>query len=146
MTRADFWCRVLGWLQIASGALLGVLVMLVWRLFADWLEPGAGALLEFFKWLLIVLFALPPFLSGTLTVLFANRVEQSRLGLRGQEAWPLRILMILAGLWSAGVIGFTGLQIPPVTPLALFGIATAIMGAGGPDWTADLFAPRDRKP
>ena len=146
MNRADFWCRVVGWLQIASGVLVGVLVTLVWSLFKDWLDIDEVAILVFFKWLIIGLFALPPFLSGLFTVLFANRVEQARQGLRGAGAWPIRILMILAGLWSAGVIGLTGTQMPPVTPLAILAIATVVMGIGGPDWTADLLKPREQTP
>lgn len=143
MTRADFWCRVLGWLQIASGLGVALLVFWVWELFAAWLDIGSVDVLVFFKWLIIIFLALPPFLSGLLTVLFANKVGQAREGLRGQGIWPLRILMILAGLWSAGVIGFFGLSVPPVTFLAVLAIATVVIGFGGPDWTADLFGKRE---
>lgn len=143
MTRADFWCRVLGWVQIASGLLMALLVFLLWELFEAWMDLDAVGVLVVLKWLLIVFLALPPFLSGLLTVLFANRVEQSREGLRGQGAWPLRILMILAGLWAAGVIGFAGFTLPPVTLLAVLAAATVVIGIGGPDWTADLFGGRE---
>ncbi|MCB1380411.1 MAG: hypothetical protein KDK89_18890 [Alphaproteobacteria bacterium] len=143
MTRADFWCRVIGWLQIISGALVALVVFLLWSLFKDWLDIDAVAILVFFKWLAIFFLALPPLLSGLFTVLFANRVEQAREGLRGQGAWPLRILMILGGLWSAGVIGFAGLGLPPVTVLAVLAIATVVMGIGGPEWTADLLVRKE---
>lgn len=146
MTRADFWCRVLGWLQIMSGAFMAFMVFALWEFFAAWLDIGKVGFLVVFKWLIIAIFAAPTFLSGLFTVLFASRVEQAREGLRGQTAWPLRILMILAGLWSAGAIGFTGFGLPPVTFLAVLAIATVIIGAGGPDWTADLLKPKDETP
>lgn len=138
MTRADFWCRVLGWIQIVSGLLMALLVFLLWELFDAWLDLDAAGILVVLKWLVIVFLALPPFLAGLLTVLFANRVEQAREGLRGQSAMTLRILMVLAGLWAAGVIGFAGFTLPPVTLLAVLALATVVIGIGGPDWTADL--------
>lgn len=87
------------------------MVFLLWSLFQDWIDIDAVSFFVFLKWLVIIFFAVPPMVSGLLTVLFANRIEQAREGLRGQSHWPLRILMILAGLWSAGVIGFAGLGI-----------------------------------
>lgn len=146
MTRADFWCRVLGWVQLVSGAAIALLVFLLWSLFQDWIDIDAVSFFVFLKWLAIIFFAVPPMVSGLLTVLFANRIEQARERLRGQSHWPLRILMILAGLWSAGVIGFAGLSVPPVTLLAVLGIATAVIAIGGADWAADLFSRRNARP
>ena len=143
MTRADFWCRVLGWLQMLSGAFMAFMVFALWEFFAVWLDIDQVGFLVVFKWLIIGIFAAPTFLSGLFTVLFASRVEQAREGLRGQAGWPLRILMILAGLWSAGVIGFAGFTLPPVTLLAVLAIATVIIAIGGPDWTADLFKRKE---
>lgn len=145
MNRADFWCRVLGWLQILSGAFMAFMVFALWEFFAVWLDIGQVGFLVFFKWLIIAVFAAPTFLSGLFTVLFASRVEQARQGLRGQTAWPIRILMILTGLWSAGVIGFAGFSLPPVTFLAVLAIGTVVIAIGGADWTADLLGKQEKQ-
>ena len=94
------------------------------------------------KWVTIFMFAFPPFLSGLLTIVFADRVEQARLGKREEQHVFLRVVTALAGLWSAGVVGFVGLHLPPIGFFSVLGIATAIIAIMGADWTADLFAPR----
>ena len=92
------------------------------------------------KWLIIFIFAFPPFLSGLLTILFADRVEQARLGKRDEQHVFLRVVTALAGLWSAGVVGFVGLSVPPIGFFSVLGVVTALVAVMGADWTADLFA------
>ena len=87
--------------------------------------------------------ALPMFLAGLFTVLFANAVEQSREGLRGQSKAFLRIVMALSGLWAAGIVGFAGMTMPPVGVFTLLALATTIIAIMGPDWTADLFGRKE---
>jgi hypothetical protein len=144
MNRADFWCRVIGWLQIAGGIGMGVLIIFLWeaglRLFGVETIPG----ISFLVWVFAVIVAAPPFFSGLFAVLFANAVEASQSGQRGHDRILLRIFTVLAGLVSAGVIGFFGLTVPPVGLFSLLGLATALVGFMGPDWTADLFGPRDK--
>ena len=141
MNRADFWCRVMGWLQVAGAVAVGAAIYLLWTLFFGWMVIENAGFLTFMKWLIIFIFAFPPFLSGLLTILFADRVEQARLGKRDEQHVFLRVVTALAGLWSAGVVGFVGLHVPPIGFFSLLGIATAIVAVMGADWTADLFAP-----
>jgi hypothetical protein len=144
MNRADFWCRVIGWLQIAGGIGMGVLIIFLWeaglRLFGIETIPG----ISFLVWVFAVIVAAPPFFSGLFAVLFANAVEASQSGQRGHDRILLRTFTVLAGLVSAGVIGFFGLTVPPVGLFSLLGLATALVGIMGPNWTADLFGPRDK--
>jgi len=141
VNRADFWCRVMGWLQVAGAVAVGAAIYLLWTLFFGWMVIENAGFLTFMKWLIIFIFAFPPFLSGLLTILFADRVEQARLGKRDEQHVFLRVVTALAGLWSAGVVGFVGLHVPPIGFFSLLGIATAIVAVMGADWTADLFAP-----
>jgi len=140
MNRADFWCRVMGWLQIAGALAVGTAIYAAWALIFGWIimdDPGFFAVI---KWTIIFIFAFPPFLSGLLAIAFADRVEQAQEGKRDEQHVFLRVVTALAGLWSAGVVGFVGLSLPPVGFFSLLGIATALIAVMGADWTADLFA------
>lgn len=139
MDRADFWCRILGWLQLGGAAVCGATIYWLWQLFFGWIDIRNGEFFDFLLWLIILFFALPPFLSGLLTVLFANVVEQSQEGLRDQSKPVLRVFLALAGLWTAGVIGFAGLSVPHLGFFALMGLMSAAIAIMGADWTADLF-------
>ena len=145
MTRADFWCRVLGWVQIVVGLAVAILVFTLWSLLNEVFHIGEVSVAVFFKWLAILVFALPPFLSGVFTVFFANKVEQARQGHRGQAHLPLRSLMVLAGLWSAGVVGLAGFSLPPVSLFAILALATVVFGIGGAGWTADLLGKQENQ-
>ena len=92
-------------------------------------------------WIIILVLAFPPFLAGVLTLNFANYVEQARNGKRDEAHVVFRVLMALAGLWSAGVMGFLGITMPPLGFFAILGIATAAVAIMGQEWTADLFTP-----
>lgn len=142
MSRADFWCRVLGWLQVAGAAAVGGAIYGLWALIFGWMVIEDQGLLSVMKWIVIFIFAFPACLSGILTILFADRVEQARQGRRDEQHVVLRVLTALAGLWSAGVVGFVGLHVPPVGFFSVLGFATAIIAIMGADWTADLFGPR----
>ena len=146
MTRADFWCRVLGWVQLLGGAGLAAAILLLWELVSQIFMIGGVAAISFLIWMAVVIMALPMLLSGLFTVLFANAVEQARSGLRGQPKLALRVMMALAGLWSAGVIGLAGLSLPPVSLIAVLGLMTTVIAVMGPDWTADLFKPKEAMP
>ena len=142
MNRADFWCRVLGWLQVAGAFAVGGAIYVLWTLIFGWIVIEDAGFLTAAKWIVIMIFASPPFLSGLLSLVFADRVEQARLGARDDQHVFLRVVTALAGLWSAGVVGFVGLHLPPVGFFSLLGLATALIAIMGADWTADLFAPR----
>ncbi|MEI7599002.1 MAG: hypothetical protein WCJ41_06725 [Aestuariivirga sp.] len=142
MNRAEFWCRVLGWLQVAGAALVAGAIYVLWTLIFGWIVIEDAGFLTVAKWIVIVTFAFPPLLSGVLAYIFAERVQRARLGMRDEQHVFLRVVTALAGLWSAGVVGFVGLHLPPVGFFSLLGIATAIIAVMGADWTADLFAPR----
>ena len=142
MNRADFWCRVIGWLQVAGAVAVGGAIYLMWTLIFGWIVIEDAGFLTFAKWIVIFIFALPPLLSGLLAIVFAERVERAQLGLRDEQDVFQRVVTALAGLWSAGVVGFVGLHLPPVGFFSLLGLATAIIAVMGADWTADLFAPR----
>lgn len=143
MTRADFWCRVLGWLQIAGGATLAFTLLFLWELALDLVGIESVPGLSFLVWVFVLVMALPMFLAGLFTVLFANAVEQSCEGLRGQSKAFLRIVMALSGLWAAGIVGFAGMTVPPVGVFTLLALATTIIAIMGPDWTADLFGRKE---
>lgn len=142
MNRADFWCRVLGWLQVAGAAGVGGAIYAMWALIFGWVVVEDMGLLTMMKWIFIFIFAFPPLLSGLLTVVFAGRVEQAAAGDRAEQHVFLRVVTALAGLWSAGVVGFIGISVPPIGFFSVLGIATAIIAIMGADWTADLFVPR----
>ncbi len=141
MTRGDFWCRVLGWLQIGGAVATGLCIYALWSLFFGWIELNDDGFFNVIMWLFIIVLAFPPFLAGLLSMAFANFVEQARNGKRDDPHVLFRVFMALAGLWSAGVIGFLGLSLPPIGFFAILGIATAAIAIMGHDWTADLFEP-----
>jgi hypothetical protein len=143
MTRADFWCRVVGWLQIAGGLLLAFIVLFLWdfvlRLFMiDSIPP-----LTFLVWVFVLIMAVPMLLAGLFTVIFANAVEQAREGLRGQSKAVLRVLTALSGLWAAGIVGFAGLTVPPMGLFTILALISTVVAIMGPDWTADLFGRKE---
>lgn len=144
MSRADFWCRVLAWLQIGGAVATGAVIYLLWEVFmgAMTAEVDAAVFISLVKWIIILIMALPPFVAGILTLKFATTVENARNGQRGEQHVLLRVLMALAGLWSAGVIGFLGFSVPPIGFFAVLGVASAFIAIMGQDWTADLFKPR----
>jgi hypothetical protein len=141
MTRGDFWCRVLGWLQIGCAVATGLLVYALWSLFFGWIDLEDGGFFTLIMWLIIFVLAFPPFLAGLLSISFADLVEQAREGKRDDQHVLFRVFMALAGLWSAGVIGFLGISVPPLGFFAILGIATAALAIMGQEWTADLFKP-----
>ena len=144
MNRADFWCRVMGWLQIGGALAVGGSIYAAWALLFGWMMMDAPSPIVFtvFKWIVIIAFAFPPLLSGLLTNVFAGRVAQAQAGQRDDQHVFLRVVTALAGLWSAGVVGFVGLHMPPVGFFPVLGIATAVVAIMGADWTADLLTPR----
>jgi len=142
MNRADFWCRVLGWLQIGGALAVGAAIYALWAFIFGWIVMEDPGFFTVFKWIIIIIFAFPPFLSGLLTVVFADRVEQAQAGMRDEQHVFLRVVTALAGLWSAGVVGFVGLSVPPIGFFSVLGVVTALIAVMGADWTADLFAAR----
>ena len=141
MTRGDFWCRVLGWLQLGGAVATGLCIYALWSLFFGWIELHDDGFFNFIMWIIIIVTAFPPFLAGVLTLVFADHVEQARNGKRDEQHVVFRVFTALAGLWSAGVIGVLGISMPALGFFAILGIATAAVAIMGPDWTADLFAP-----
>jgi hypothetical protein len=141
MNRADFWCRVLGWAQLAGAVAVGAAIYAVWAFLFGWIVIQNDSFFTFIKWIIIIIFALPPFLAGLFTILFADRVERARQGLREESHVVLRVLTALTGLWSAGVVGFVGISVPPVGFFSVLGLASVAIAIMGADWTADLFAP-----
>ena len=146
VNRADFWCRVMAWLQIGGALATAAAIYLLWTVFIGAMAPDAGSelVLSIFKWTVILIMALPPFAAGLLTWMFAAKVERARNGWRDEGHVLLRVLMALAGLWSAGVIGFPGFTVPPIGFFAVLGIASAFFAIMGQDWTADLINPPAR--
>jgi hypothetical protein len=142
MNRADFWCRVLGWVQIAGGAVTAAVILFLWELFRELMMIDGVAALSFLVWVFVIFVALPGLLAGVFTVLFANAVEQSQNGFRDQSKALLRVVMALAGLWSAGVIGMAGFGFPPLGFFGILALLTVGIAIMGPDWTADLFKPK----
>ena len=143
MTRADFWCRVVGWLQIAGGAILAFTLLFLWELALDLVGIESIPGLSFLVWVFVLMMALPMFLAGLFTVLFANAVEQSREGLRGQSKTLLRIAMALSGLWAAALVGFAGMTVPPAGVFTILALISTVVAIMGPDWTADLFGRKE---
>lgn len=143
MTRADFWCRVLGWVQLAAGLVTAALILFMWELVREVFLLQDVPALSFLVWVFALFAALPECLAGLFTILFADAVEQAQGGLRGQQKIVLRVLMALSGLWAAGVIGLAGLGFPPIGILGLAALATVAIAIMGPDWTADLTGRAD---
>lgn len=144
MTRADFWCRVIGWLQIAGGLLLAFIVLFLWDFVLSLFMIDSIPPLTFLVWVFVLIMAIPMLLAGMFTVLYANAVEQAREGLRGQSRALLRIATALSGLWAAGVVGFAGLTVPPMTLFTILALISTVVAIMGPDWTADLFASKEK--
>lgn len=142
MNRADFWCRVLGWLQVGGALAVATAIYLLWAFIFGWIVMDDPGFFVVVKWIIIVIFAFPPLLAGLLTIAFAGRVERAQAGQRDEQHVFLRVAAALAGLWSAGVVGLVGLHLPPIGFFSVLGIATAAIAVMGPDWTADLFPPR----
>jgi len=139
MSRADFWCRVLGWAHIAGGGIVTTLIFTVARLIGlDLFNEIEAAVIP---WLLFFFVALPELMAGIFTLRFAGHVQSAREGVRGKVHIALRVLMGLAGLWSAGVIGLFGLSMPQLGLFSVMGLLTALLAALGPDATADLVRP-----
>jgi hypothetical protein len=145
MTRGDFWCRVLGWLQLGGAVATGLLIYSLWSLFFGWIELNDDGFFDVIMWIIIIVLAFPPFLAGSLCLFFADFVEQAREGKRDEQHVLFRVFLALAGLWSAGVVGFLGISMPPLGFFAILGAATAAVAIMGPDWTADLFKRSDVK-
>ena len=82
--------------------------------------------------------------SGALTLSFAQCVEKARLGASDDDHVLLRVFLALAGLWSAGVVGFMGLSLPPFGFFAVLGVTSAFLAVMGHEWTADLLKPGER--
>ena len=143
MKRGDFWCRVLGWLQLAGAAACAATIYFLWQAIFGWLEIEDGGFFAFVLSLVIIFFTLPAFLAGLFTVLYADKVEQAQAGLREQSHAGLRIVLALAGLWSAGVVGFVGLSFPHMGFFAVLGLLSAFIAIMGPEWTADVFQPEE---
>lgn len=140
MTRADFWCRVLGWLEMAGSAAFAAFVMFMWKMFLALFQIEDVPAITFLIWLFVIFAVLPMFVTGLLTVLYANAVEQAHAGLRGQNRIALRVILALSGLWAAGVIGFAGIHLPVFGIAAVCALASVAVAIMGPDWTADLSA------
>ena len=143
MSRADFWCRVLGWLQLIGGAVTAGLILFLWELIRQIFMIEHVPALSFLVWVFVLIVALPGLLAGLSTVLFANAVEQSQGGSRGEPKIFLRIVMALSGLWSAGIIGVAGFSFPPLGFFGILALVTVGLAVMGPDWTADLFKRRE---
>jgi hypothetical protein len=143
MTRADFWCRVLGWVEMAGSAAFAGFILVMWTLFLELFQIEDVPAITFLIWLFVFFAVMPMFAAGLLTVIFANAVEQARNGLRGEGRIVLRVFLALAGLWAAGVIGFAGLSVPVFGIAALLALASAAIAIMGPDWTADLSATEE---
>ena len=146
MTRADFWCRVLGGIELLGAIGFAAIIMLLWKLVLEIFQiddiPGISYLL----WLFIFFAVTPVFLTGLFTVIFANAVEQARKGLRDEGRVLLRVFMGLSGLWAAGVIGMAGLSFPALGLFAVLSLISVGLAVMGPDWTADLISPEGPRP
>jgi hypothetical protein len=138
MERADFWCRILGWLQIGGAVATGLCIYGLWALFFGWVELHDPAFFNIILALFILVLSFPALLAGVLTLSFAGYVAEARQGRREEAHVLFRVIMALAGLWSAGVIGFLGINLPAIGFFAILGLATAAIAIMGQDWTADL--------
>jgi hypothetical protein len=142
MTRADFWCRVVGWVQLAASIGFTLFVVFLWKTFARIFEIEDVAVVDFLLWFFVFVTVFPMFVTGLLTVIFANAVEQARNGLRDQGRIVLRVFLALSGLWAAGIIGYAGVAVPAFSVLALLALVSVAVAIMGPDLTADLLTPR----
>lgn len=139
MKRADFWVRVLGWLQIAGGAAVAATIFFAIKIIdLSELPPIAS---HGIPALLFLFLGLPELLAGFLTLRFAQCVAMERTGQPSGDHAALRILMGLAGLWAAGVIGIFGLTAPHLGFFSLLGLITVALAFIGARNTADLITP-----
>ena len=58
MTRGDFWCRVLGWLQIGGAVATGLLIYSLWALFFGWIEMNDDGFFVVIMWIIIIVLCL----------------------------------------------------------------------------------------
>jgi hypothetical protein len=142
MTRADFWCRFIGWVQLAASIGFTLFVVFLWKTFAAIFQIEDVPVVSFLLWFFVFVTVFPMFLTGLLTVIYANAVEQARNGLREQGRIVLRVFLALAGLWAAGIIGYAGVNLPAFSVLAVLALVSVVIAIMGPDWTADLLTPR----
>lgn len=139
MNRADFWCRVIGWVQIGGGVLIALTIFAIAKAMdlAMFHDVAASVI----QLVLIFFLALPEFFAGLFTVMFAGSVTHAQQGGGDDGRIVLRVLMGLSGLWSAGVIGFFGLAAPHLGLFAFLGLLSTVFAALGPVRTADLLQP-----
>src|SRR5437763_12186452 len=102
MKRADFWCRVIGGLQLAAGVAIRIFDL-------SFLPPAARSLLPV---LLFLVIGLPQFVTGALMLRFATLVEAEREGRAVGEQAVTCVILGLCGLWAAGVLGVFGFAAP----------------------------------
>jgi hypothetical protein len=139
MRKADFWCRVIGWLQLLAGVAVAATLFLAIKIVdLSFLPPGARSALPI---LLFLLIGLPQFVTGGLMLRFAGLVEAEREGHATGEHALLRVVLGLCGLWAAGVIGVFGLAAPHLGLFTLLALASAGAAALGPGGTANLLRP-----
>jgi hypothetical protein len=136
MMRADFWCRVVGWLQIAGGFAAAAMIYAVGK--AVDLEALNTLAATVLPAILIVFVAVPPLVSGFFTLWFARGVSEELAGRGGREPVVLRVFMGLAGLWSAGVVGIFGVGAPQMGFFAILGLITLALAIIGTQRTATL--------
>ena len=132
MGKPEFWCQVIGWLQVIGGLIVGAAFWFVSYLFSLGFDQNTLPYVLFFFLFLFV--GLPGLLSGLTTLRFASHVKAYRAGVDTGDHFGLRVAMVFAGLWAAGVIGFFGLSVPPMSLFAILGLITvglAYMGVAG---------------
>ncbi len=139
MRRADFWVRVIGWLLIAAGVAVALTLLLAAKLMQHWLLPPEAASL--IPGLLFLLIGLPQLVTGALMLRYAALVQAEREGRRVGEKAAMRVILGIAGLWAAGVIGLFGLAAPHLGIVTLLGLASVAVAVLGPRGTADLIKP-----
>jgi hypothetical protein len=139
MGRADFWCRVIGGLQIAAGAAVALTLFLAIRIVdLSFLPPAARSLLPVVLFLLI---GLPQVLTGGLMLRFAALVQAEREGRAVGDQAALRVILSLSGLWAGGLIGIFGFAAPHLGLFSLLALASVAAAVLGPRGTANLIAP-----
>lgn len=139
MNRADFWVRVLGWLQLAGGAAVAATIFLAIRIIDLSDVPPIAA--QGIPALLFIFIGLPEVLAGVLCLRFAGHVQAAREGRDTGEHALLRVALGLAGLWAAGVVGLFGFAAPHLGFFSLLGLITAVLGVIGAPATANLIRP-----
>lgn len=143
MSQMDFWCRILGWLQILGGLGMAALILIVGKAVdLQSLNTLAASLLPA---ILIVFLAVPPILSGLCTLLFARAVTDAINDGSQSEPAVLRVFMGLFGLWAAGVVGIFGLSAPQAGFFAILGLITTALAIVGAQRTATLLGDKPGK-